>query len=395
MNDDGDSPADLELLEAVRNGDGERARTLLAAGADPNTKTPVEDGDGFVPVLYFPSQAGNLEMVRLLLEYGADPTDGESVHHAAQHDRRDVLQLLFDHGADLSRGPAEYGPSPLYFLASHRATNPIAPNVVRGIEWLLEHGADPTVPLTDISDGQYQWQLGEAPLHRAAANGYGAEVLAQFVAYGADVDAARQDGATPYTLAVRSGNAAGALWLANSGANRSGVTVTDRLLCACLTGDAEEAQTIVREHPDVVASLSEADAAALLQAMVDEKFDTVQLMLSLGWPLTPQSEWGGTALHWAAWNAKVSLVRTLLEHGAPVNLRDTRYGSSPIAWSAHGSLYSGKGSDEDYIAIVNMLLDAGASRDEAINRWHEPPEQLARPPVVDVLKAHGFVRSTN
>lgn len=385
----------LDLLKAVRDGDSERVRTLLEAGADPNTRVPAEDGEGSIPLLFFPSQSGNVDVARVLLEHGANPTDGESVHHAAQHDQRGVLQLLVDFGADLSRAPAEYGNTPLYFLASHRVTNPIAPKVVRGIEWLLEHGADPTVPLTVVSDGQSAVQLGETPLHRAAANGYGETVLALFVAHGAEVDTARHDGATPYTLAVRSGNAAGALWLASRGADRSRLTTTDRLLCACLTGDAADAQAIVAEHPDIVASLSEVDAAALLQAMVDEKVDAVRLMLSLGWPLTPQSEWGGTVLHWAAWNAQVSLVHTLLEHGAPVNLRDTRYGSSPIAWAAHGSLYGGKGSDEDYVAIVNMLLDSGATREEAINRWHEPPEALARPAVVDVLKTRGFVGGTS
>ncbi len=383
-----------ELKRARGIDDDEQAtlvRALLEAGADANTSIPVVDGEGTIPALYFPSRAGNVAVARVLLEYGARPTDGESLYHAAQHDQRAVLQLLVDHGADVSRGPAETGTTPLYFLVSHRMTNPIAPKVVRGIEWLLDHGADPTLPLLAIGDGQAVWQLGETPLHRAAANGYGVELLARLVARGADVNATRRDGATPYTLAVRSGNAAGAVWLASHGADRSRVSATDRLLCACLTGDTASAHAIVREHPDIVASLSEAYAGVLLQAMVDDKHDAVQLMLTLGWPLTPQSEWGGTALHWAAWNAQRSLVHTLLQHGAPVNLRDTRYGSSPIAWAAHGSLYSEKGTDDDYVAIVHMLLDAGATRDEAINRWHEPPESMARPAVVAALRARGFI----
>lgn len=368
---------------------------LLEAGADPNTSIAIEDGHGRIPALYFPCRAGNVAVARVLLEHGAHATDGESLYHAAQHDHRDVLQLLVDFGADVSRGPVESGNTPLYFLASHKATNPIAPRVVRGMAWLLDHGADPTVPLTVIGDGQHNSQRGETPLHRAAANGYDTEVLARFVAHGAEVDAARGDGATAYTLAVRSGNTAGAQWLASLGANVSRVTATDRLLCACLTGDSEEARGIVADRPGIIATLSDADAGALLQAMVDGKEEAVQLMLSLGWPLTPQSEWGGTALHWAAWNADVPLVRDLLTHGAPINVRDARYGSSPIAWAAHGSCFSGKGSDEAYVHIVDLLLDAGSTREASINRWNESPESMARPAVAAVLRARGFVPDPN
>ena len=366
-------------------------RALLDAGADANSSFRVGDGEGIIPALYFPSRAGNVAVARVLLEYGAHPTDGESLYHAAQHDEREVLQLLVEPGADVSRGPVEGGSTPLYFLASHQVTNPIAPKVVRGIEWLLDHGADPTLPLTVIGDGQAEWQVGETPLHRAAANGYGVEILAHLMACGADVNAERRNGATPYTLAVRSGHAVGAAWLVRNGADRSRVTPTDRLLGACLTADADRARAIVSEYPESVASLSEVDAGALLQAIVDDKHDAVRLMLALGWPLASQSPWGGTALHWAAWHAQPSLVQALIEQGAPVNVRDTRYGSSPIAWAAHGSRYSQKGSDDDYVAIVEMLLDAGATRDEAINRWQESPESMAQPAVVAALRARGFV----
>ncbi|NCW45721.1 MAG: hypothetical protein EBV77_09720 [Gemmatimonadaceae bacterium] len=314
--------AEFKRCRGVSDQDqAEIVRALLDAGADANASIRVGDGEGTIPALYFPSRAGNVAVARVLLAYGARPTDGESLYR----------------------------------------------------------------------DGQAEWQIGETPLHRAAANGYGVEILARFMACGADVNAARRDGTTPYTLAVRSGNAAAAVWLAGSGADRSRLTPTDRLLGACLTTDTDRAQAIVSEHPDIVASLSEVDAGALLQAIVDDKQDAVRLMLALGWPLTSQSQWGGTALHWAAWHAQRTLVQTLIEHGAPVNVRDTRYGSSPIGWAAHGSQYSDKGSDDDYVAIVEMLLDAGATRDEAINRWQESPESMARPAVVAALHARGFV----
>lgn len=365
--------------------------SLLDAGADPNTGVALPDVHGAIPVLYFPCVAGNEPVARVLLERGAQATDGESLYHAAQYDHRHILALLVQFGADVSRGPSVVGNTPLHFLASHRATHPQAPTVIRGMHWLLEAGADPNVALTAISDGQRPSQLGETPLHRAAANGHDHTVLSMLVEYGADINAARDDGATAYELAVRYGNAAGATWLAANGADRTRLSPMDLFLSACLCGNERDARALLVTHPHLVASLSDEDAGAMLQAMMDDNEAAVDLMLSLGWPLTPESEWGGTALHWAAWNGRTARVRALLARGAPVNVRDSRYGSSPLAWTAHGSLHCERGNDEDYPAIIHLLLDAGATRAESFNRWHESPESMARPSVVAALKARGFL----
>ena len=365
-------------------------RHLLDAGASPNTSISLPDVHDRIPVLYFPCTAGNVAVARLLLERGAEPTDGESLYHAAQHDHREVLALLREHGADLSRGPTAYGNTPLYFLASHRASNSASAAALRGMQWLLEHGADPNVPLARVLDGTTPAQLGETPLHRVAASGHGADVVGWLLAHGATVDARRADGATPYVLAVRAGNVAAADALAASGADIEHLTPVDRLLGACLAGDAETAHALVTVHPDLIASLDDDAARAIHLALHDERDAAVGLMLSLSWPLGVEGEWGGTPLHWAAWNGQVALVRQLLASGAPVNARDSRYGSSPIAWAAHGSRFSGRAHDDDYVVIVHLLLDAGATRAESFNRWNEAPESFARPSVANALRERGF-----
>ena len=104
----------------------------------------------------------------------------------------------------------------------------------------------------------------------------------------------------------------------------------------------------------------------------------------------PQAQTGETPLHWRAWNGHVAMVKLLLAHGAPVNFRDMRYGSSPVGWVSHGSQHCDRGNDEDYPAIVHLLLDAGATRAESFNQWNESPESMARPSVVLALKERGF-----
>lgn len=382
---------DVKRGRGIADADHARiVRLLLDAGADPNTSVPLPDVSDRIPVLYFPCAAGNAGVARLLLERGARPTDGESLYHAAEHDHREVLALLLAHGADQSRGPDDGASTPLYFLASHRASNPGAATAMRGMRRLLAHGADPNVPLVRVRDGQSPAQVGETPLHRVAAGGHDASVVEALLAHGAQPDAARADGATPYVLAVRNGARAAADALAAAGADVARLTPVDRLLGACLTGDEAAARALAAAHPGLVASLDADAARAIHHALDDDRAEALALMLALGWPLDVESEWGGTPLHWAAWHGRVPHVRQLLAHGAPVNARDARYGSSPIAWAAHGSRFSPRASDADHPAVVHLLLDAGATRAEAFNRWSESPESMARPDVVHVLRERGF-----
>jgi hypothetical protein len=61
---------DLELISAVKEGDGERARELCDAGADVHQR----DEHGWTPLNWAVGQ-GDAELVRLLLDRGADVTE--------------------------------------------------------------------------------------------------------------------------------------------------------------------------------------------------------------------------------------------------------------------------------------------------------------------------------
>ncbi len=232
---------------------------------------------------------------------------------------------------------------------------------------------------------------GETPLQRAAASGWDANALQQLVTHGAAIDARRADGRTAYALAVRAGNTEGAAYLAGAGADTRNVAAVDALLGACLTNDAGKARAMVAADPGLIAALSAEDREALGIAVTEGQDEAVALMISLGWPLDTEGDWGGTPLHWAAWNGRAQMAKMLIAAGAPVNVRDSTYGSSPIAWAAHGSRYSPARADADHVATVHALLDGGATRAESYNQWGESPESMARADVAAALRERGFV----
>jgi ankyrin repeat protein len=339
---------------------------------------------------YFPCNGNAVSVARLLLERGANPNDGEGLYHAAQRDHRECLALLVEHGADPSGRNTITGNTPLYFLATHRASNSIIASVIRGMAWLLDHGADPNVRSFDFVQPDGTPGISETPLHRAAASGLGADVMRMLVEHGAVVDTPRGDGKTAYALAMRIGNAGAASYLASRGADTTTMTPADQLLAACAIADEPSARAVLAAQPSIFGTLTREDRQALGVAISDHREASIRLMIALGWPLDEEGEWGGTPLHWAAWHGNVALVTQLLHAGAPINLRDTRYGSSPIAWTAHGSRYAEHDNEADYLAITTLLLDAGATRAESFNQWGESPESMATPAVAALLAERGF-----
>jgi ankyrin repeat protein len=383
--------SDLKDVLGIRDVDRLAAvRLLLDAGADANATVPHGDLDGPIPILYYPSVAGREPIVRLLLERGANPNDGESVYHAAQHAHEAVLNTLLEFGADVSSRNEIHDNTPLHFLAAHREHNRITAMTTRGMAWLLAHGADPNVPSYVAMAKRGDPDAMEMPLHRAAVSGRGADVAQMLVTHGANLNAQRGDGSTAYTLAVRAGNSRMATFLAECGADLSLLSPTDRLLGACALGDETAARAVAADDPAVIASLPLDARRALGEAVVEDREQSVALMLMLGWPLDTQAQWGGTPLHLAAWNGRLAMVRQLIAAGAPINIRDTRYGSSPLAWAAHGSSFAKAGTNEDYVSIAHALIDAGARRTESYNHWNESPESLASPAVTQALQSRGF-----
>ncbi len=359
------------------------AARLLEAGASPNSFSAYWESDAKkvpISVLYHACMSDHRELVEWLLERGAATQDGESIYHAAQHDRRACLELLLEHGADLSSAQSPYGNTPLYFLVGHHDdANGRAP-WFQGLVWLLEHGADPNVP---------SYTSAETPLHALAAGAPKPATALALLAHGADINARRLDGRTPYQIAVRRGNETIASILRDHGADTTGLSPADEFFGACLAGDEARVRALLAQRPDLHATIAADGATVLGDAVRQDRADAIRLMVDVGFEPGPRDPGGATPLHWAAWLGRIDAVRQLTRLGAPLDLRDWHYGSTPLGWAAHGSTCHA--DDDRYCAIVDLLIDAGAeaTREALSNRWGKTLD--GAPAVAARLKARGVL----
>lgn len=124
---------------AARHGDDQMCRVFLEAGGDPNDTT----GERAVPPLLYACMRKDPEMVKLLIQHGAnvnvvlkfdpdDDTDSTILHMAVFYGNLDICQELVSAGADVN-APDVLGDTPL-FVAVTKGKPAIA-------ELLLTHAA--------------------------------------------------------------------------------------------------------------------------------------------------------------------------------------------------------------------------------------------------------------
>jgi ankyrin repeat protein len=111
------------------------AKLLLDKGAVVNTKRPNPSN---ITTLYWAVSADNTELVKLLIEHGADIKEGldtgeTALHHAADRGDLEIAKLLIEHGADVN-AKITTGWTPLHEAAYSRRKEMV--------ELLLAHGAD-------------------------------------------------------------------------------------------------------------------------------------------------------------------------------------------------------------------------------------------------------------
>jgi ankyrin repeat protein len=318
------------------------ARRLIALGADPNLRFPWRHHEVERPVLW-----GSVFVVRslplatVLLDAGANPSDGVTLPLASSAGNTAALDLLLAYGADVNQPWATDGSATLYAILHWSRT-------AAGVRWLLEHGAnpDPVYPAN-----------GETPLHVVAAD-WDAALAAELVNRGADPRRPRADGRTPYAVAELNGNRDVAAWLLEHGVP-SELSAIDRLVAACSRGDRRTADALLAHRPELRHEIGAEHYAALYRAAERNDLAALEALLAVGFdPNRGDESIGKTAVHVAAMEGWPEAVRLLLAHGGSVASRDREFNAPPLIWAAEGARTSRPG--RDHAAVGRLLLDAGS-----------------------------------
>jgi ankyrin repeat protein len=318
------------------------ARRLIELGADPNLRFPWRHHEVERPVLWGAVfVVRSLRLATVLLDAGANPSDGVTLPLAASAGDVAALDLLLAYGADVNRPWATDGSAPIYAILHWSRT-------ADGVRWLLAHGADPD-PVFAAN--------GETPLHVVAAN-WDVALAEELVSRGADAARRRADGRTPYALAVLNGNREVAAWLLAHGAPGE-LSALDQLVGACSRGDGSAAAAILARQPDLRNEIGPEHYAAFYRAAERNDIPALEAMLACGFdPNRPDESIGKTALHVAAMEGWPDAVRLLLAHGASVAVRDREFNAPPLIWAADGSRLLG--DSRDHATVGRLLLEAGS-----------------------------------
>lgn len=334
---------DLRLVDAVRHGRSELARTLIKQHVDVN----IAEADGTTPL-----------------------------HWAAERDDRDLVVLLLGSGARVN-AVNMYGVTPLSLACRNRNATMV------GV--LLRAGADPNQAI----------RTGETPIMTASLAG-SADAVKLLLEAGADLNAKEPTaGQTAVMWAAADGHADVVKTLVERGANphagsKAGFTP---LLFAARNGDIETTRALLAAGVDVNEAAPDG-TTALVVATVRSQIAYAEFLLGLG--ADPDKGPGFTPLHWVVgdWSVKLAGDKTYLRpEGSEFDLLLPLQGQARIDFA--GKLLA-RGADVNARATSTPRVTVGMSGDRrpgggrvqgATPFWMAA--QLANVPMMRFLLAHG------
>jgi ankyrin repeat protein len=305
-------------IAALRDRSLEMAAALLDRGANPNAYYMAGDavysaltgvaGEGEQDALPHPRRD---DLYSLLLERGADPFDIQVLYNT--HFRGDVLWWLErTHAHTMKTGRAAdwavpdwpmfdmggYGSGARFLLWIA-----IEKNNVALARWVLEHGANPDpAPARDP-------RFSKRSVYEDSVVAGCPEIAALLVRHGAPVT----------ELALNDEEA---------------------FVAACFRLDRAAVAAALAAHPDHLRS-----PKALFAAARRDRVDVVELLLDAGVPIEVEDEHHQRALHIAAGNDARRVATLLIERGAEIDPRESRYGGTPMGHASH----------HDHVAMIDLI----------------------------------------
>jgi hypothetical protein len=117
----------------------------------------------------------------------------------------------------------------------------------------------------------------------------------------------------------------------------------------------------LQRHPDLPASLPDAQLRLLPDIAAGDGSEGVRLMVRLGWPIAVRGgDWDASALNHAVFRGDAGLTRFLLEHGATWT-EEQGFGDNvcgTLSWASRNQPVKGG----DWVGCARALLEHGLPR---------------------------------
>lgn len=280
----------------------EIAKMILENGQDPNIQFTERNTS---PLLLAVS-SNHPDMVKLLLEYGADVYFvGENKQNALDIARKKgfskIEQLLLN-------TRVKYNIEQVKQTSQIRLLQAVSRGQLQQVRALLDQGADINVK---------ESKSGQTPLISASFK-QRIKLVQLLLDKGADVHARDINGETALMAAAEKGNTSIVKMLLEKGADAN--------------------------------TKNKKDQTPLLKIAEKENLDMISLLLENGADINARNKWGETVLIIILEKQKLAAAKLLVDKGADIRVKDNFYGRTPLIWA----------SNLGDIELVKLLLEKGA-----------------------------------